>query len=138
MPTYTYRCHACDAESADDYPIGTARRVKKCECGKIARLVIGAGVMISAAATPTSRGNVIAIDRREKQFEQDAPAYKRMRHRGLQPDRIDGSAKLENEVSDQFDIDHGRALRAAGRSGGGGRERVREAVESIEVTHSGT
>lgn len=134
MPTYTYRCAECLSETSDEYPIGTARRVKKCACGRPARRVIGEDVYISAAATPTSRGTVISIDRREKQFDKDGTAYKRMRHRGLQPNQIDGCARLEDRVGDQNDIDYARAIAVAEQSGGG-KERVVETVESLEVTH---
>lgn len=134
MATFVYQCSACSAVTEDEYPVGTARRVKKCHCGRPARLVIGAGVNLSASCTPNKSGDVLAARRREHRFEKDGPAYLRMRTRGLQPEQIDGSADLENRVGDQDDIDYRRAIQVA-ETVGGGKERVVEAVESIEVTH---
>lgn len=136
MTAYTYRCATCLEETTDEYPIGTARRVKKCDCGRPARLVIGEGVNISATCTPNKRSNVIALNAREHRFDVDGPAYKRMRNRGLQPPTIDGSAHLEDKVADQDDIDYARAIKVA-QQVGGGKERVIDTVSSLEVTHDG-
>jgi hypothetical protein len=130
MSHYTYRCSTCGEETVDEMAIGTARRMKKCECGRPARLVIGEGVYIAAAARPNTHGNVIALNAREDRFEKDGPAYQRMRWRGLQPDHIDGAARLENEVGDQDDIDYARAIKVA-KKVGGGKERVVETIDSL-------
>lgn len=56
-------------------------------------------VSIAAAATPSRRPEVVDIDRREKALALDAPAYKRLRRDGLQPDHVDGSHRLEATLS---------------------------------------
>lgn len=126
MPTYTYRCGDCLDETSETHPIGTARRVKKCGCGRPARLVIGDGVQVNL------RSNVTVLD--DRRFDKDGPAYQRMRARGLQPERIDGAARLEDTVHDQDDIDYARAIKVAEKVGGG-KERVVETVRTLEVTH---
>jgi len=63
-------------------------------------------VGISAHATPTRRPGVVEIDRKDSLLEADLPAYKRLRHAGLQPLGIDGSAALERqEPSCQLEVD---------------------------------
>lgn len=134
MAHYLFRCSTCGEEYDHEAPMGTAPRVLKCDCGRPARLLIGQGVYLSAEATPTSKGNVLALARRDSRFDKDAPAYKRMRHRGLQPDHIDGCAQLEDRVGSQEEIDYARAIRVAEKVGGG-KERVMDTVASLEATH---
>lgn len=149
MATYVFRCNTCGDETQDDLPIGTATRTKRCVCGRPARLVLGEGLYVAAAARPTSADNVVRLNARERRLDKDGPAYRRMRHRGLQPAHIDGCARLENEVGDQTDIDHARAIRVAENADvykamtkgteapppGGGKERVKETIATFEVTH---
>lgn len=133
MASYSFRCQDCLTEMDADWPIGTAPRVTKCPCGRPARLLIGTHVHIAAAATPTSKPHIVNGNLREKRFDIDGSAYKRLRARGLQPPQIDGSAQLERTVSDQSDIDYRRALKIAEANGGGGKQRVLEAVASVEA-----
>lgn len=130
MPTYTYRCIADDSDTERDYPIGTNPRVIRCDCGRPARLVLGTGVYIAAAARPSTKGEVVRIDRRDQSFDKDATAYRRMRDRGLQPDRVDGCAKLEDKVGDQDDITY-RAPIAVAKRLGRSKEAVMETVEAV-------
>lgn len=58
----------------------------------------------------------------------DRDAYKRMRRRGLQPPSVGGSARLEDQVGDQLDIDH-RPLLTSGVS----KERLVGALEEAAV-----
>lgn len=88
------------------------------------RLRIGVGVNISATALETKGGDVRAVDEREDRWHKDMPAYKRMRHRGMQPPQIDGSASLEEKVGDQFDVNY-HGLYEQGVT----RERVQEGAE---------
>lgn len=106
MALYVYRCGTCGEEHDKQYPIGTALRITRCHCGGTMRLRIGTGVNISAHALETKGGPVRDVDAREDRWHKDMPAYKRMRHRGLQPQAIDGSAALEDKVGDQFDVMH--------------------------------
>lgn len=54
---------------------------------------------------------------REVKLDKDLEAYKRLRHDGLQPRSVDGSAKLETTVESHMDIDYGDCL---------SQERIRE------------
>lgn len=54
---------------------------------------------------------------REVKLDKDLEAYKRLRHDGLQPRSVDGSAKLETTVESHMDIDYGDRL---------SQERIRE------------
>lgn len=51
-------------------------------------------VRMSGVAMPT-RHNVSALNSKEKQWNRDMDAYKRIRKTGGQPMQIDGSAKIE-------------------------------------------
>lgn len=105
MPAYEYRCGHCGNENEDTFPIGEAPSSVPCpDCGKSTLLVIGAGVNIAPSALEARGRQVRMTTEMEAQWDKDLPAYKRMRHRGLQPNQIDGSAALENTVDDQLDI----------------------------------
>lgn len=56
-------------------------------------------ISVSAAALPSRKPEVVDIDRREKALAKDAPAYRRLRKDGLQPDHVDGSHRLEAGLS---------------------------------------
>ena len=47
-------------------------------------------VTISAAATPSRKPEVQAVNDREKRWDKDLPAYKSLRKQGYTPERIDG------------------------------------------------
>ena len=51
-------------------------------------------VRMSGAAMPT-RHNVSELNAKEKRLDRDLDAYKRIRRTGGQPEKIDGSARLE-------------------------------------------
>lgn len=138
MATYSYRCSTCNSLIDGEFPIGTALRERKCECGGTLRLRIGAGVNISATALETKGRPVRAVDQKEARWDRDMPAYKRMRDRGLWPDQIDGSAALEDRAGDQFDVKYDKLYdRLTGATDAGEygitrksvRERVREGEE---------
>ena len=147
MSAYVYLCAACGTKTVIEKPIGTAQRITKCGCGRPARMMLGQGMYIAAAATPNKRQNVLTIEQREKNWDRDIPAYKRMRARGLQPVGVDGAAAVEDTVGDQDDIDYGGAIRVASDQklyrqmtdraevkvpAGGGKERVIETVEAVK------
>lgn len=128
MALYVYLCGSCQAELDKRVPIGTALRMTRCQhCGGTMRLRIGTGVHVSASALETKGGAVREVDEREGRWHKDMPAYKRMRHRGLQPEKIDGCAALEDKVDDQFDVTH-QPLYEAGVS----RSRMVEAAEQAQ------
>ena len=108
MPSYVFRCGSCKDEQDHDYTIGNAPRILICaHCGGVAQLVIGAGVQIAPSALETKGAHVRHTVRSDAQLFKDREAYQRMRRRGIQPDHVDGSARLEDSVGDTFDATYG-------------------------------
>lgn len=69
---------------------------------------------------------------REKTLDRDLAAYRRLRHSGLQPPRIDGSAQLESRGVDRMEIETGHLLNAEQRkSAREGMDRAAEIRESL-------
>lgn len=113
MTTYLYRCASCGTEVDRDYPIGTAARTGRCPvsaCGGTTRQVIGVGVNIAPSALENKGAQVRHINGKDRLLDADMTAYKRMRNRGLKPDRIDGSSQLEERVDDNVDITYKERL----------------------------
>lgn len=65
------------------------------------------------------------VEAREKRWNRDMPAYKRLRDQGYQPRSIDGAADLERDATTQFEIESGTAFRGQGK-------KVEEAVKFVE------
>jgi hypothetical protein len=64
-----------------------------------------AGVRMGSNST-TSRGAKVAeINRTERNWNKDMPAYKRLRQQGLSPKSIDGAALLENHATERWQIE---------------------------------
>jgi hypothetical protein len=54
----------------------------------------------------TTRGLQVAkVNDREKGWNKDMPAYKRLRQQGLQPRQIDGAAALESRATEKWQIE---------------------------------
>lgn len=68
------------------------------------------GFHVAASAQPTRKQHVVAEEVKERQLSDDLPAYKRLRHNGVQPRGIDGSAFLEKRAEDQFDVELGHIV----------------------------
>lgn len=69
------------------------------------------------ANTTTSSGRrVKQIASTEKRWDVDMAAYKRLRSEGLQPQQIDGSAMLESEAKNEWQIENLRQDPIAYRS----------------------
>lgn len=66
-----------------------------------------AGIQLSSAATPTRRRENDAINQKEKRWDRDMDAYKRLRRDGLQPPNIDGSARLEQRAEHKVQVETG-------------------------------
>ena len=59
--------------------------------------------------TPASPGSTEEqTNQREKRWNRDMPAYKRLRKNGLQPKSVDGAAKLESQATTKQQIETGR------------------------------
>lgn len=61
----------------------------------------------AASAMPTRKAETAATEAKEKRWEADIPAYKRLRRNGLQPQGIDGSARLEAKANDTIEVESG-------------------------------
>lgn len=94
------------------------------------------GTPLSAEDVPSREGipqfsfgalnaKVKEVDDREKRWDKDMPAYKRLRKQGLQPKTIDGAAHLEAKATTRFEIESGRVLE-------GETKRIETAVEAFQ------
>ena len=81
----------------------------------------------SVNLAPSAQGSPEAttVSLRDKRWDRDMPAYKRLRQQGLQPKGIDGCADLETRAHDQFEIETGSILNA---------EQRKQAAEGIALT----
>lgn len=110
MPNYLYRC-------GDDHEHEVWRsihvrtpRITKCpDCGRTARLTMTSDA-IAAPASADRRESVRDIDAREKRWDTDLPAYKRMRDEGLHPRSVDGARALEQGAAHPLEVEMGRRL----------------------------
>jgi len=56
----------------------------------------------------TTRGSKVAeINKTERSWNVDMPAYKRLRRDGLQPKRIDGAAEIEKKAEHSWQVETG-------------------------------
>lgn len=78
-----------------------------------------------SAGEATSNVKYHEVNEREKRWNKDMPAYRRLRQQGLQPKSIDGAAELERDASTRFEIESGQAFRGKGKQ-------VEEAVKFVE------
>lgn len=65
---------------------------------------------ISATATPSRKGPVIAKLTSDKNFSKDGPAYKRLVKQGYQPDHIDGCAEIEARAESRVEVESMKVL----------------------------
>lgn len=66
-----------------------------------------AGVRMGVNTT-TSRGQRVAeINKTERGWNKDMPAYKRLRANGLQPKKIDGAAEVEKRAQEAWQVETG-------------------------------
>lgn len=66
-----------------------------------------AHVAVSSSATPTRRRETHQIVEKEKRWDVDMAAYKRLRQDGVQPAKIDGSANVEKKAETKFQVESG-------------------------------
>lgn len=67
-------------------------------------------VSFAPSAMPNRYPAVQPVLDKDRQWDADMPAYKRLRNDGIQPPRIDDSAALEAHATDQFEIDMGKLV----------------------------
>ena len=90
------------------------------DCGRCFKCREGRGCIrsVTFGAVPggTRKQTVVKINQTDKQWEKDMPAYKRLRHNGLQPKRIDDCAELESKATDQYEVELGTIVPKAYKS----------------------
>lgn len=92
--------------------------VEGCFMCKVSTVQLHAGAANSSA-------KYHEVENREKRWNRDMPAYKRLREQGYQPAHIDGAADLERDASTRFEIESGQVFK--------GKEKdVTEAVQFVE------
>lgn len=64
-----------------------------------------AGVQMGTNSTTTGGSSVAEINQREKNWNKDMPAYKRLRREGLQPKGIDGCHAVEQLATSRHQIE---------------------------------
>lgn len=64
-----------------------------------------ANVQVGSNSTTTRGAVVEATNQREKRWNKDMPAYKRLRKQGLQPRKIEGSSLLEKHATSRWQIE---------------------------------
>ena len=106
-----YVCKLCNASLPVDEGNFSIDRIRS----------IGFGV----GTMPTRHPGSQAVEAREKRWEKDMPAYKRMRQQGLQPKTIDGAAHIEAKAETRFEVESGQVLP-------GQAKKIETAVSAIE------
>ena len=66
-----------------------------------------AGVRMGANTTTTRGAKVAEVNKTERNWNKDMPAYKRLRANGLQPKRIDGAANVEKRAQEGWQVETG-------------------------------
>lgn len=102
MPVYTYRCSCGDFEAWQ--PMAAPPLSQHEGCAGSPLRVLGPvrthGVGARGAKTRD-------IDRTERTWDQDRPAYRRLRMNGMQPPHVDGSARLETLADNDLEVNTG-------------------------------
>ncbi len=107
MPLYTY---ACDCGTFQTWqPITAAPLSLHDVCGGRPTRVLGP---VRTHGLGSSGAKTRAVDKTEKQWDKDRPAYKRLRHHGLQPPHVDGAHELETRASNDLEVNTGYAYGA--------------------------
>lgn len=65
------------------------------------------GCQVLGVQINTSSAGAAEVNERERGWDRDMPAYKRLRKNGLQPKGIDGCAELETRAHDKVEIEMG-------------------------------
>lgn len=78
-------------------------------CERCWKCRAGTGCIRSVSFAPTAMPNrhpeAVRLVATDKRWDQDMGAYRRLRHNGIQPKRIDDCAELETRATDQFEVE---------------------------------
>lgn len=110
MPNYRYVCPA-DHEFLVWRSIheDTVRELPCEECSRVATMHMTSPA-IAADALPNKLHGVRAANAQDARWDEDMPAYKRLRKEGLQPKSVDGSRDVERNATDALEVTMGRPL----------------------------
>lgn len=117
MPTYRLRCHICgdyDEWASITGPIPSA--CPDCQGDVVQVLTPPALYAVGDKGSRTRE-----VDTREAEWSKDMPAYKRLRHAGYQPQRIDGADRMEATATSEMEINSGGIVT-------GPEDRIRDAM----------
>lgn len=121
-------CSRCDATSSERLPSKPPMSVEHNKCAdpdcfqcKLLHISFGSGT----SPTRNKGAEAESVDAREKRWQKDMPAYKRLRQQGLQPKTIDGAARLEAEAETRFEVESGQLLPGQAKN-------IEDAVNTIE------
>lgn len=111
MPRYDYKCKTCNAIEEAVHGFEDEPNMYCLECGQPMGKMIGMPY-VAPSATPTraSEIDVGATRQAEKNKDADMAAYKRLRKDGVQPPKIDGSAKLEARAEEKHEVNSGHTF----------------------------
>jgi glycine/serine hydroxymethyltransferase len=65
------------------------------------------GVRMGTNTTTTRGAKVAEVNKTERNWNKDMPAYKRLRANGLQPKKIDGAANVEKRAQEGWQVETG-------------------------------
>lgn len=114
MPTYRWRCTATTnqimAHEWDAWQSIKDDSVPVCPtCGATAVKVL-TPPNISVWATPNKGGQAKYDMDREARFDKDGPAYRRLRHDGMQPKSIERCARIEQGAETKLEVEMGKRI----------------------------
>jgi hypothetical protein len=136
MPTYRYVCdEGHDFEEWRSIKEPTVWELPCPECPRIATMHM-ASPAIAADALPNKGHSVRAINEREKRWDSDMPAYKRLRKEGHHPRSIDGAHDVERDAKHPLEIEMGRKLRYPDGKAASERDVERAQEITAELAHN--
>lgn len=80
-------------------------------------------VAIAPSTMPSRNPRAAQVKATEQRWEDDMPAYRRLRANGIQPRGIDGCAELEAKAADRFEVETGHVFKTREE-----RQKVREGM----------
>lgn len=88
------------------------------------------GCKVLSVQLNTSAAGATEVNQRERRWDRDMPAYKRLRKNGLQPKGVDGCAELETRATEKFEIEMGHIVPKHAQS------HVKEAMATVRELQS--
>lgn len=118
MPTYALRCHICgDFEQWASITVGAPTGCP--DCGGTVQQILTPPRLYAVGERGAQTRD---IDEKERQLSADLPAYKRLRHQGYQPQRINGAHEMEMTAQSAMEINSGGIVK-------GDEKRINSAIE---------